>query len=141
MGSRRRRDNEAWCEGDREKYASSFTENADFISFDGTHTIGRDKVATSHQELFDGFLKNTCLRGYIERIKFADDVAIVSVKSGTRFNGSETVRRPSIQTYVAVKENDEWLFSAFHNSRIDLVEDRNFLRLMWLGIETVVFRR
>jgi len=133
---------QAWCEGNGAAYAAGFAENADFISFDGTHTIGRGNIDSSHQELFDSFLKNTCLRGYIERIKFVnEDTAIVYVKSGTRFDGKETVQRPSIQTYVAVKQDDAWLFSSFHNGRIDLVDDRNILRKIWLGIQTVIFRR
>jgi uncharacterized protein (TIGR02246 family) len=134
--------NEAWCEGDGEKYASVFTQEADFISFDGTHATGRDKIALSHQELFDTFLRDTCLRGYIDRIKFLDEnVAVAYVRSGTRFDGRQDVQRASIQTFVAVKQNDEWLFSSFHNGRIDRVENWNIFRMIWFGIQTVVFRR
>jgi uncharacterized protein (TIGR02246 family) len=134
--------NEAWCKGDGDVYASVFTEDADFISFDGTHTTGRDAIARSHQELFDRFLSGTCLEGRITRVKFLrPDAAVVHVVSGTRFGDSDVVRRPSIQTYVAVEQDGEWRFSSFHNGRIDRIEDRPFLRLAWLGLETFVFRR
>lgn len=134
--------NDAWCKGDGHLYASVFTNDADFISFDGTHTTGRDDIARSHQELFDRFLSNTCLEGRITRIKFlGPDVAVVHVVSGTRFGDSDVVRRPSIQTYVAAEQDGEWSFSSFHNGRIDRIEDRHFLRLAWLGLETFVFRR
>lgn len=134
--------NEAWCEADGTKYASFFTEDADFVSFDGTHTIGREEIARSHQELFDTFLKNTCLRGYIERIKFlGENTAIAYVISGTQFDGKEAIHRPSIQTHVVVKKDGVWLFSSFHNGRIDRVDDMSILRKAWLGIQTFVFRR
>lgn len=134
--------NEAWCEGDGIMYASVFTEDADFISFDGEHTSGREEIARSHQELFDTFLKNTCLRGYVERIKFLNEnTAMAYVQSGTQFDGREIVQRPSIQTYVAVKKDGAWLFSSFHNGRIDRVDDRNIFRKIWLGVQTAVFRR
>lgn len=133
---------DAWCAGDGTAYAAVFTQHADFISFDGTHTIGREVIADSHQELFDRFMANTCLRGYVKRIKFLNEqTAIVYVVGGTRFDGREIVRRPSIQTYVAVKHNDDWFLSTFHNGRIDRVEERSLPRLMWLAIETFVLRR
>lgn len=135
--------NEAWCRGDGEAYASVFTADADFIAFDGSHTIGRTKIAASHQELFDRHLQNTCLEGAIDRVKFLSaDIAIAYVRSGTRFDDSNVVRRPSIQTYVAVRQDDDgWLFTSFHNGRIDPVQDRNLLRLAWLAAKTWVFRR
>jgi uncharacterized protein (TIGR02246 family) len=134
--------NEAWCQGDGQLYASVFSTDADFISFDGTHTIGRENIATSHQELFDRFMGNTCLEGRLERVKFlVPNAAVVYVVSGTRFGTSEVVRRPSIQTYLAVEQDGHWRFASFHNGRIDRVEDRHFLRLVWLGLETFVLRR
>lgn len=134
--------NDAWCHGDGDAYASVFTEDADFIAFDGSHTTGREAIAASHQELFDRYLQNTCLQGAIERIKFLSaDTATVYVLSGTRFDNRQVVRRPSIQTYVAVRQNDRWLFSSFHNGRIDPVQDWNVLRLGWLGAKTWLFRR
>ena len=136
------RHNQAWCDGDGEAYASVFTADADFIAFDGTHTVGRAEIAASHQELFDRYLQNTCLQGAIERIKFLGaDTAVTYVRSGTRFDGGELVRRPSIQTYVAVRQDDGWRFAGFHNGRIDPVQERSVLRLAWLGVKTWLLRR
>jgi uncharacterized protein (TIGR02246 family) len=134
--------NEAWCDGDGEAYASVFTADADFIAFDGTHTIGRAEFAASHQELFDRYLQHTCLQGAIERIKFLGaDTAVAYIRSGTRFDGGELVRRPSIQTYVAVRQDGRWRFASFHNGRIDPVQERSVLRLAWLGVKTWLLRR
>lgn len=137
-----RRQNEAWCRGDGAAFAACYTEDADFIAFDGAHTIGRDRIAASHQELFDTFLKDTCLRGYVKRVRFLNaSAAAVHVVSGTEFDQSGIVRRPSIQTHVAVMQNGEWLFSSFHNGRIDPIDAWSLPRKLWLGAQTVLFRR
>src|SRR3712207_2861375 len=48
-----------WGRGDGEAYGSRFTEDADYVAFDGTHTRGRAEISASHQRLFDRFLKGT----------------------------------------------------------------------------------
>ena len=47
-----------------------FTEDADYVAFDGTRTTGRREISESHQRLFDKFLKGTRLTGRILSIKF-----------------------------------------------------------------------
>ena len=67
-----------WSRGDGEAYSSRFTEEADYVAFDGTHTRGRREIAASHQRLFDGFLEGTRLTGRVLSIKFpSPDVALI----------------------------------------------------------------
>jgi len=110
-----------WGRGDGEAYGSRFTEDADYIAFDGTHTRGRREISASHQQLFDSFLKGTRLTGRILSITFASpDVALIHATGGTIMRGKTkpSPERASIQTLVAVREGDEWRFTAFHNSRV-----------------------
>jgi uncharacterized protein (TIGR02246 family) len=110
-----------WGRGDGEAYGSRFTEDADYVAFDGTHTRGRWDISSSHQQLFDKFLKGTRLTGRILSIKFLrPDVALVHATGGTIMRGKTkpSPERASIQTLVAVREDDEWRFAAFHNCRI-----------------------
>jgi uncharacterized protein (TIGR02246 family) len=110
-----------WGRGDGGAYGSRFTEDADYVAFDGTRTIGRREISASHQELFDKFLKGTRLTGRILSIKFpSPDVALVHATGGTIMRGKtkSSPERASIQTLVAVREGDEWRFAAFHNSRV-----------------------
>lgn len=46
-----------WNSGNGVLYAGVFTENADYIAFNGERFTGRKSIADSHQDLFDGFLK------------------------------------------------------------------------------------
>ena len=41
---------EDWGRGDGEAYGSRFTEDADYVAFDGTRTRGRREIAASHQQ-------------------------------------------------------------------------------------------
>lgn len=110
-----------WGRGDGEAYGSRFTEDADYVAFDGSHTKGRAEIAASHQQLFDKFLKGTRLTGSILSIKFVNpDMALVHATGGTVMRGKKkrSPKRDSIQTLVAVRREGEWRFAAFHNSRI-----------------------
>ena len=110
-----------WGRGDGNAYGSRFTEDADYVAFDGSRTTSRRAIAASHQQLFDKYLKGTRLTGRIESVRFlGPDVALVHATGGTVMRGKSrpSPERGSIQTLVAVRHGDEWRFATFHNSRI-----------------------
>jgi uncharacterized protein (TIGR02246 family) len=112
---------EDWGRGDGEAYGSRFTEDADYVAFDGTRTRGRREIAASHQQLFDKWLKGTQLKGRILSVRFlGSDVALVHATGGTIIRGKTkpSPERDSIQTLVAVRDGGGWRFAAFHNSRV-----------------------
>lgn len=130
-----------WGRGDGYAYGSRFTEDADYVAFDGTHTKGRQEIAASHQQLFDKWVKGTKLVGGIESIRFlSPEVTLVHATGSTIFPGEDKPRpsRDSIQTLVAVKRDGAWIFTAFQNSRI---VRRGPLGWILYGIATRVFRR
>ncbi len=123
-----------WGRGDGESYGSRFTEDADYVAFDGTRTVGRQEIASSHQQLFDRFLKGTRLTGRILSVKFpSPEVALVHAMGGTVMRGKTdpSPERDSIQTLVAVKEGGGWRFAAFHNSRIRPIGRGPLTFLLW----------
>ena len=129
----------AWGRGDGHAYGARFTDDADYVAFDGSHTRGRRVIAESHQKLFQTWLKGTRLTGQIERLRFlAPDVALVLATGATLVAGRDLPVRPSIQTLVAVKRDGVWRFAAFHNTRI---VHRNALQWLLFGIATKLFRR
>lgn len=132
---------DAWGRGDGPGYGALFTEDADYVGFDGSRTIGREAIARSHQQLFDTWLRGTRLTGRIETLRWlSDDVVLLHTTGGTIF-ASETAARPSrdsIQTLVAVRRAGEWRFTAFHNTRI---LRRTKLQWMLFGIADKLFRR
>ncbi|MBD3881605.1 SgcJ/EcaC family oxidoreductase [Phormidium tenue FACHB-886] len=129
---------QSWGNGDGHAYAAHFTEDSDYIAFDGTHYKGREENAIAHQYLFETWLKDTRLAGQVERIRFLSrDVAIVHLAGGMLMTPkSMQAKRPSIQTLVAVKQDGNWQFTAFHNCRI---QQRNGLQNILFGIATRIF--
>jgi len=112
---------DAWGRGDGDAYSALFTDDADYVAFDGTHTKGRTAIAASHQALFDTHLKGTRLTGTVSSVRFvAPDVALVHASGGTIMRGSSTPapERDSLQTLLAIKRDGTWRFTAFHNSRV-----------------------
>lgn len=112
---------DAWGRGDGHAYGALFTEDADYVAFDGSHTKGRREIASSHQQLFDKFLKGTRLTGRITGVKFLNpDVALVHTLGSTVMRGKTkpSPERDSIQTLVATRSDGEWRFAAFHNTRV-----------------------
>lgn len=132
---------DAWARGDGQTYGSLFTNEADYIAFDGSNRRGTQAIAAEHQQLFDTWLKGTRLVGTVESIRFlTSDVAVLRTTGGTIFpgQGDERGRRPSIQTLVAVKRAGTWRFEAFHNTR---VVKRNKLQWILYGILSRIFDR
>jgi uncharacterized protein (TIGR02246 family) len=125
---------EDWGRGDGEAYGSRFTEDADYVAFDGMRTRRRREISASHQRLFDKFLKGTHLTGNILSIKFlSPDVALIHATGGTVMRGKTkpSPERDSIQTLVAVREGTEWRFAAFHNSRVRPIGSNAATFLLW----------
>ena len=123
-----------WGRGDGESYESQFTEDADYVAFDGTRTRGRTEISESHQRLFDKVLKGTRLTGRILSIKFpSPDVALIHATGGTVMRGKTkpSPERDSIQTLVAVREGAGWRFAAFHNSRVRPIGNTAATFLLW----------
>ncbi|HEY5746475.1 MAG TPA: SgcJ/EcaC family oxidoreductase [Chryseolinea sp.] len=111
----------AWNEGNGGLYASFFTEDCDYVTFDGRHLRGNAEHEAFHQKLFTGFLRGSKLVGRIKAIRFINpDVAIVHQTGGVqlRFQKRFPGTRLSINTNVLVREQGTWKISAFHNCRI-----------------------
>jgi uncharacterized protein (TIGR02246 family) len=101
---------DAWARGDGEGYAACFTEESDYITFNGIHLRGRAENAKLHGALFRSVLKGTKLSAEIDSIELLSSrVALVHTVG--------TGRKSSYQTYVLVKSDTEWLIRSFQNTR------------------------
>lgn len=112
--------NKTWGEADA--YGMLFTEDADYVTFDGSHARGRSEIVEAHRPLFEGILKGSRLVevGMPVEVRFlAPDVALVhSGGAVLRRNQKKPSRGAiSVQTLIAVKREDHWLFAAFQNTR------------------------
>ncbi|MFQ4146023.1 SgcJ/EcaC family oxidoreductase [Chlorogloeopsis sp. ULAP02] len=119
---------DAWRRSDGTAYAAVFTEDADYIAFNGTHFKGRQEIASSHQQLFDTFLRGTDLKGEIKSMRFlSSEIALVhaNYRIVDSWRTEVSSMRESIETFVAVKRDNGWILTAFHITR---VQHRNWLQ-------------
>src|SRR5215211_8675002 len=86
-----------WGRGDGQAYGSRFTEDADYVAFDGTHIRGRAEISASHQELFDRFLQGTQLTGRVFSVKYLNSVQrLFPPLAETTFRAKRRLRRNRI---------------------------------------------
>ena len=126
---------EAWGAGDGEAFAAPFSDDAVFIGFDGSVMRGREQIASTHQEVFDRWMKGTRLVEHRTEVRFVDTgVAIVHTLGGTVMRGKSepTPERDSIQTLVAVRDAGGWSFVSFQNTRIRPIATGAVSALLWL---------
>lgn len=111
----------AWTAGDAEAYGGCFTEDCDYVSFDGTRAVGRGSVVESHDALFKGVLFGSALVGRIDSIRYlGDDVALLYGTGSVvvAWRSRPPKRRLTRNTIVAVRTAEGWRFAAIHNGRI-----------------------
>ncbi|WP_020660937.1 SgcJ/EcaC family oxidoreductase [Amycolatopsis benzoatilytica] len=114
---------DAWNSGDAEAYGSLFTEDADYVTFFGLRSEGRQAIVDSHRELFEGPLRGSKLSGFGEpRVRFLhDDVAVLVAGGGSSLTGGADPAaegRASTLTYVLVRGDEGWQITAFQNTRV-----------------------
>jgi uncharacterized protein (TIGR02246 family) len=111
----------AWTAGDAAAYGACFTEDTDYVSYDGTHARGRQAVVDSHDRLFRGVLTGSALVGRVESIRhLRPDVAVLHATGSVLMPWRARLpkRRLSRQTLVAVREDGAWRVAALHNGRV-----------------------
>ncbi len=112
---------DAWTDGDAARFASCFTEEADYVTFAGLLLRGRKAIEETHRELFAGLLKGSSLVGDSLSVHFLSPHVAVAHAIGTvklRWQKKPPTARKSINTNVIIKENGLWKIAAFHNCRI-----------------------
>ena len=113
------RTNRAWAAGDAAAYAAAFAPDADYVTWFGARLKGRAAIEASHEPMFAKYMKGTRIDGEITGLRFlTPEVAIVHgrgavVKGSRRRNRFNT----KVNVYVAVRQEGEWTFAAFHNTR------------------------
>jgi uncharacterized protein (TIGR02246 family) len=111
----------AWTTGDATAYAACFTEDCDYISFDGNRARGRAAVLDSHHKLFTGVLYRSALVGHVETIHhLTDNVAIIHATGSVQVAWRKKLprRRLTRNTITAIRTPDGWSAAAIHNGRI-----------------------
>jgi uncharacterized protein (TIGR02246 family) len=121
---------DAWNTGDAAAFAAPFTDDADFIAFEGTHLKGRREIASFHQQIFDTVVKGTRLQGEVKFVRFLSPVLAV-MHSGVRVTLQRQTEaspsRDSMQLTVVAKRGGEWRGEGLMNARRLTMERQLFL--------------
>ena len=115
----------AWGDNNAAAYAACFTEDSDYVSYDGTRSAGRAVMQDAHDRLFRGVLTGSILVGEIESIRYLNpDTALIHANASvlTPWRSKLPRGRLSRQTLVAVRTDVGWLFTALHNGRVRPVQ-------------------
>lgn len=110
-----------WNRGDAAAFAAVFTEDSDYVPFDGSHLRGRTANADLHAELFASVLAGSRLVGEVASVRFVTpDVAVMHTTGAVllAWQRRPAPSRRSIQTLVAVRRAEGFRFAAFHNTRV-----------------------
>jgi len=113
---------EAWKSGDAEAMGELFTEDCDYVTFDGTHLRGREENVAMHRMMLGGFFfRGSRLESRGARVRFLNETtALVHSVGALLMRWQKTIpkNRLSINTTVLVRKDGRWLITAFHNCRI-----------------------
>lgn len=112
---------EAWNRGDGFSYAALFTEDCDYIAFDGAHLTGRPANAKHHDILFDSVLYGSRLRLTGVTVRFiTSELALMHADGSVSmpWQSPDAPKRRSLHTYVVVRNDDGWRIAAFQSARV-----------------------
>ena len=129
---------EAWNANDGRAYARWFTEDSDYVAYDGTRLRGRQANEVHHDRLFATVLRGSRLVfEATDGVLLTPDVVVVHGEGSVLLSFQHTApkSRQSIQTYVLHRGPDGWRIAAFHNTRIrpQPLPDGLLLKLILLG--------
>ena len=121
---------DAWNAGDAAAFAAPFTDEANFVAFEGTHLKGRREIASFHQQIFDTVVKGTRLEGEVKFVHLLNAVlgvmhSVVRVTLPGQTEASPS--RDSMQLTVVAKRDGEWRSEGLMNARRLTMERQLFL--------------
>jgi uncharacterized protein (TIGR02246 family) len=119
---------DAWNRGDAAGYASLFTDDADFVAWNGSHGRGRQAIEDGHRRLFDGPLAGSRMvlvgddaeAAPPESLRFVRPDVAIMVIPGVVTPAGQSATSPdhrSVQTFVLIKNGNHWRVAAFQNTR------------------------
>jgi uncharacterized protein (TIGR02246 family) len=115
----------AWNAGDARAWAARYSPDGTFTNTNGTLDLGRDDVARTAEEAFQGVLAGTKLSLAVRKLRLIrPDVAVVDLDarvSGMPVPPPDDSNAPGgevriSQMLVLVQEDDRWWITAQHNA-------------------------
>ena len=111
---------DAWRAVASSSFAAPFTENADFVVFEGTHLKGRREIASFSQQIFDTVVRGSHLQGEMKFVHFlSPQLAVMHAVARVTLHGQTqpSPSRDSMQIFVVAKHDGDWRAEAVLNAR------------------------
>jgi monofunctional chorismate mutase len=121
---------DAWNAGDGAAFAAPFTNDADFVAFEGTHLKGRHEIASFHRRMFETVVKGSRLEGEVKFVHLLGAALAVMhsvVRVTMRGQTVPSAGRDSMQLTVLTTRDGEWRVRALMNARKLTMERQLFL--------------
>lgn len=110
----------AWAAGDGKKFATYFTDDVDYMVWNGMYNSGREANEKGHQQIFDTFYKGTELKNKFRKIRFlSENIVAVHLESGIYKNGKKLEDVPdAVPLLIFQKTDGKWKVVIFQNTPI-----------------------
>lgn len=112
---------DAWYKEDGTSFSATFTEDADFVTFNGDYLRTRSGIRDGLQYYFDNYMEPTQIKYLDEHVRYSSrNVVTIVRKTCLVAEGSTDCRDGSLSfnTNVLVRQHGQWLQSSFQNTRI-----------------------
>src|SRR5262249_12215865 len=121
---------DAWNASNGAAFAAPFTDEADFVAWEGTHLKGRQHIASFTQRIFDTVMKGSHLKGEVKFVRFLSSVLAVMhsvVRVSLRGQTEASPSRDSMELTVVTKRDGKWCGEVLMNARRLTMERQLFL--------------
>jgi uncharacterized protein (TIGR02246 family) len=111
---------DAWNAGDGAAFAAPFTDEADFVAWEGTHLKGRQQIASFTQRVFDTVVTGSRLEGEVTFVRFLSPALAVMhsvVRTAFRGQTATSPSRDSMELTVVTKRDGAWRGEGLLNAR------------------------
>jgi uncharacterized protein (TIGR02246 family) len=111
----------AWVDGDADAFAELYTDDATVVQ-PGVHKKNKGEIHTTMAAGFAGPLRGSRIHDEPQSVRFfGSDTAVVIAEGGILMAGEEEVPAARVvrATWVVVKQDEQWLVAAYHNSPVN----------------------
>jgi len=113
----------AWAAHSGEAFTSIFTDDATIVLPGGVYLAGKEQIREYMSEQFLGKYKDTQVTGRPLGLRLIDEnTGVLITQGGVLIPGAEEVTPEELiqGTWVCVRSGDQWLVSAYQNSRVNI---------------------
>ncbi len=118
-----------WNTGSGEQFASVFTDDHDFVVWNGYYFkgINRAQNAANHQGIFDTMYRDTKNHAIVDKIRFIrQDLALTHILAAVTPKDDARPKDPQVLiSAILEKQAGDWKILSFHNLDLEVFQNEN----------------